>query len=69
MRLVRELQYVVRPDLFVSPAVYDGQKKLYCLNDLGLAKTGNAVRNVFLHRACMMIYFLYFRSLMYALTQ
>ncbi|KAJ7866976.1 argonaute-like protein [Mycena olivaceomarginata] len=42
MRLVRELQYVVRPDLFVPPAVYDGQKKLYCLKDLDLAKTGNA---------------------------
>ncbi|KAJ7670048.1 argonaute-like protein [Mycena polygramma] len=40
MRLLRELQSSTRPDLFHFPAVYDGQMKLYALNELDLSDSG-----------------------------
>jgi hypothetical protein len=49
MRLVRELQQIVRPDIFNPPAVYDGQRRLYALRDLDLTETGGEVR-IFFYR-------------------
>ncbi|KAJ6517494.1 argonaute-like protein [Mycena vitilis] len=37
MRLLSELQSNTRPDLFHLPAVYDGQMKLFALNELDLS--------------------------------
>ncbi|KAJ7616989.1 argonaute-like protein [Mycena polygramma] len=40
MRLLNELQSNTQPDLFDLPAVYDGQMKLYALNELDLSDSG-----------------------------
>ncbi|KAJ6463144.1 Piwi domain-containing protein [Mycena vitilis] len=40
MRLLRELQSTTRPDLFPLPAVYDGQMKMYALNELDMSDSG-----------------------------
>ncbi|KAF8176438.1 Piwi domain-containing protein [Mycena galopus ATCC 62051] len=39
MRLMKELQSVVRPDIFDPPVVYDGRRKLYALKELDLTET------------------------------
>ncbi|KAJ7750776.1 hypothetical protein B0H16DRAFT_1724299 [Mycena metata] len=39
VRLMKELQNTIRPDIFDPPAVYDGDKKLYALVELDFGDT------------------------------